>query len=195
MVLSKFHSEISSEFADEFIPYLYDHFNTDKSENDERHIKLQDLEKSIKTWAFIRSNEGKIVLDLSKCNQTYIRFKTNEMSRLLPETPEAKSGWNTGSHYYYEIVNRTGNSIFIQLSLSSKNITDNQREVCELINKISPSKYNKENWLWRIPLRTMKVDLADYPTKEELFSKLDKLLTEIINKQDKLINQFNRLMI
>jgi hypothetical protein len=101
------------------------------------------------------------------------------MSEILPDIPDAPSGWNTDNHYFYEIVNRNGKSMFIQLSLSSRNATVDFRTICDRINEHYPSKMQKDDWQWRIPFKSSTIDIAEELSKETIFADLDGCLKEI----------------
>ena len=114
---------------------------------------------------------GEIHFDSAKSTRNYIRFTTDAMSRILPDAPEAKSGWGTRNHYFYEIVNDVSNSIRnirIQFALSAENIPEELKETCEKINKSFPSKLQKTNWLWRCPFVTKRVSIPDNTPDEEI---------------------------
>ena len=120
--MAKFHAEWSAKIADAMIPYLVD-INSDADlspEKAEKNKALYILSSTIKEWAASRTEQGKITVDMGKCNRTYTRFRTTFMDGVIPDAPGTKSGWNTTNHYFYEVVNRTGKSLFVQLALSSK---------------------------------------------------------------------------
>lgn len=73
-----------------------------KEIDDER---THDVATIILKWAKIKESAGLIKIDLDNCSDTFCRFQTDAMTALLPDTPEAKSGWRTKNHYYYEVVN------------------------------------------------------------------------------------------
>lgn len=132
-----------------------------------------------KEWALSRSSEGKISVDVAKCNRSYTRFRTSFMDGIFPDAPGTKSGWNTENHYFYEIVNRTGKSAYIQLALSSKEMPEDQLETSDRINEFYPTKWNKEDWQWRTPFRTQTLEFEDLDDKEAIFTKLDTFLQDI----------------
>ena len=101
------------------------------------------------------------------------------MDELIPEVPGTKSGWNTENHYFYEIVNRTGKSAYIQFALSSRSMPEDQLETSDRINEFYPTKWDKEDWQWRTPFRTQNVEFDDLNHTEAIFAKLDSLLPEI----------------
>ena len=108
------------------------------------------------------------------------RFTTKAMSKIIPDTPDAVSGWNTPNRYFYEIVNSTGNSIYIKLAVSAKNATSSFIELSDKIYELNPAKLERKEWQWRTLFRTKIMRFSENPTKEEIFACLDKCLQEIL---------------
>jgi hypothetical protein len=113
------------------------------------------------------------------------------MTAILPDIPNAPSGWNTENHYFYEIVNRTGNGVYIQFALSSRNANAEFLSICERINEFYKAKKGKKNWQWRLPFRTKTVCISDDLSKEQIFEKLDECLEEIQNFERDLKNKLS----
>lgn len=179
--MAKFHAEWSAKIADAMIPYLVD-INSDADlspEKAEKNKALYILSSTIKEWAASRTEQGKITVDMGKCNRTYTRFRTNFMDGVIPDAPGTKSGWNTTNHYFYEVVNRTGKSLFVQLALSSKEMPIEQQEMSDRINEYYPTKFNKADWQWRTPFRTETCNFDDINDKQDVFAKLDICLQKI----------------
>ena len=178
--MAKFHAEWSSRIADAMIPYLSalgaEAISPDKAEKNRKLLQVSALAKE---WAASEAEKGLISFNINDCNQTYIRFRTPFMDELLPEAPGTKSGWNTTNHYYYEIVNQTGHSVYIQLAFSSKEMPQNQFELCERINNIYSSKNDKRHWHWRAPFRTETVCFDDLSNKDSVFTRLDENMQSI----------------
>lgn len=166
--MARFHAEWSDKICNAVIPYL--------QTEDETSAKLTELAGIFREWT--ASCEG-VNENLAKCNRTYTRFTTTGMSDILPDIPDAPSGWNTDNHYFYEIVNRTGTNAYIQFSISSRNATDEFLAICDRINKHYPAKFGKEDWQWRTPFKTTTIDIGDDLSKEDIFAKLDLCLKEI----------------
>lgn len=141
----------------------------------------------IKSWAIEKTDAGEIEVVLDKCGKSYIRFKTKVMSNILPDTEEANSGWNTKNHYFYEIKNIDGTGFLLSLALSSRNLSEEQREICNRINEHFPSRQQKENWQWRTPFATKVVKIDEETTEEKIFEQLDKKLEEIKAFEKKLV--------
>ena len=166
--MAKFHAEWSDKICDAVLPYL-------QNEND-ASTRLTDIAGILREWTVERDAVNEY---LAKCNRTYTRFTTSTMSEILPDIQDAPSGWNTDNHYFYEIVNRSGKSVFIQLAISSLNATEDFMTMCERINEHYPSKVQKEDWQWRAPFKTSTVEIAEVLSKEAIFAGLDECLKEI----------------
>ena len=179
--MAKFQAEWSAKIADAMIPYLAElgsiaESNPEKAEKKKALLQVFTLAKE---WAVSRSEKGLIAVDITKCNRSYIRFRTEYMDELLPDAPGTKSGWSTENHYFYEIVNRTGKSAYIQLALSSKEMPEDQLETSDRINEFYPTKYDKPEWQWRTPFRTETLEFEDLDDKDAVFAKLDSLIPVI----------------
>lgn len=144
-----------------------------------RPDKATELAEVIKNWAVEKTESGDIDVVLEKCGKSYIRFKTPYMSSIMPESDEPDSGWNTKNHYFYEIKNIEGKEFFIQLVFSSRNITDEQRVVCDKVNEHFPSRMQKENWQWRTCFVTKHSKVDEEMSEDKIYENLNKKLDEI----------------
>ena len=149
-----------------------------------------EISKVFTQWAAEATKRGEIEVVLDRCNKSYTRFVTREMSLILPDAPEAKSGWNTKNHYFYEICNRDSNEFYIQFALSAKNIPNELLETCNQINVHYPSKQNKLNWQWRLPFVTSKMYFEDDYSENNIFEKLDMCLKEVKAFEQNLLQKF-----
>lgn len=147
-----------------------------KDTEKENEVELTEIASILREWVVECKDANE---NLDKCNRTYTRFTTNNMSELIPDIHNAPSGWNTANHYFYEIVNRTGRTVYIQLSLSSRNATKEFLELCERINEYYPAKFPKEHWQWRSPFKTATIAVNKESSKEEIFARLDTCLEEV----------------
>lgn len=131
-------------------------------------------------WAEKKAAQGEIefVRDRSG-GKTYTRFKTQAMSEVLPDAAEAKSGWNTHNHYFYEIVNRSGEEFFIQFVVSGKDIPADLKATCERINGHFPSSVKKENWRWRVHFKTRRYKVGEELAEDKIFEQLNKCFEQI----------------
>lgn len=153
--------------------------------------RASDLAEIFRSWATQKMQNGELEVILDKCNKTYTRFKTKTMSELLPDAEEALSGWNTKNHYFYEICNNQGKQFLMQLSFSSKNISDELREMCNKINVYYPSKQQKENWQWRTPFSTKHVKVDEEISEDKIFEQLNKKFDEIKSFEAKIFELLN----
>lgn len=167
--MAKFHAEWSDKICNAVLPYLI--------EEDDDSIRLNDIAGILREWTVERSDVND---NLAKCNRTYTRFTTDGMTEILPNLPGATSGWNTDNHYFYEIINKTGKSVYIQLAISGKDITDEFRTTCDCINEFYPAKMSKDDWQWRIPFKTKTITFGETLSKEEIFEGLDECFEEIL---------------
>lgn len=147
-----------------------------KDTEKENEVELTEIASILREWVVACKDANE---NLDKCNRTYTRFTTNNMSELIPDIHNAPSGWNTANHYFYEIVNSTGRTVYIQLSLSSRNATKEFLELCERINEYYPAKFPKEHWQWRSPFKTATIAVNKESSKEEIFARLDTCLEEV----------------
>lgn len=166
--MAKFHAEWSDKICNAVLPYLQD--------SDDDSKRLMDIAGILRAWTVERSGVNE---NLAKCNRTYTRFTTDGMTEILPDIPDAPSGWNTDNHYFYEIINRTGSSVYIQLAISSRNAGDEFIAICDRINEYYPAKFDKEDWQWRTAFKTTTVEIEPELSKEAVYARLDECLTEI----------------
>ena len=165
--MAKFHAEWSDKICGAMLVYLLG----------AETLRMIEIAGIFREWASKRSDTH---INLVKCNRTYTRFTTDRLSAILPDIPNAPSGWNTDNHYFYELMNRTGKDAHIQLAISSHNIPDDFRAICDKLNQFYPAKMGKEDWAYRIPFRTKSFALADELKETEIYAALDECMEEII---------------
>ena len=90
--MAKFHAEWSDKICNAILPYLQN--------DDDATVRLTDIAGILREWTVERAAVNEY---LAKCNRTYTRFTTSTMSEILPDFPDAPSGWSTDNHYFYEI--------------------------------------------------------------------------------------------
>jgi hypothetical protein len=95
----------------------------------------------IQAWASIKDAAEEIHVDESERGRTYTRFTTDAVSKLLPDTTEANSGWGTRNHYFYKVVNAAGKEIHMQLALSSRGYLRNRGNCARESTSIFPSRF------------------------------------------------------
>ena len=182
--MAAFHAEMSYYILNAILPYI--------QIEDEANVRFNNIAAILREWAI---NNDNVIVNLSKCNRTYTRFTTRGMNAILPDLPNTPSAWNTDNHYFYEILNKTGKSVIIQLVISSQNITEEFRSICDQINSIYPAKNDKIDWQWRIPFKTSKITLGEEISKGDIFKGLDNCLKEIQAFEDDLNQRLESLQI
>lgn len=176
--MARFHAGWSDKICGAMLSYLLD-------END---IRLLDIAGIFRKWAVERAD---VNLNLAKCNRTYTRFTTAGMSEILPDIPDALSGWNTDNHYFYELVNRNGKDAYIQLAVSAKNGTEKFWTVCDKINHFYPEKLARGDWQWCTLFKTSVIKVPDDLSRETIFRCLDSCMEEILVFEADLAGKMN----
>ncbi len=166
--MAKFHAEWSERLCSLLLPYLVD--------ENSREVLLMRIAGALRRWAV---NRPKVKLNLAKSSRTNTCFTTKVMDELLPATPDAPGGWNTPDHYFYEIVNSDGKSVYIRLSLSSRNLTGELLTRCEKLNAVRSAGLIPEGWQWRVVFKSSPTPVADPIDEAKLFAGLDKCLDEV----------------
>lgn len=180
-LMARFHADWSNKLCNAMLPYLLK-----ESESKQRLTTIAGI---FREWTV---QQPDVKENLAKCSSTYTRFTTDKMSKILPDIPNAPSGWGTDNHYFYEIVNCTGTNFYIQLSISSRNIPDDFMAICNRINDFFPAKLGKkENWQWRTPFKTTRKSISNELSKDEIFSKLNQCFEEIEKFEDELAQKMN----
>lgn len=154
----------------------------------DRALQVAEL---FREWAIEKTEKKEIIVNLNKCNKTYIRFTTKEMSKVLPPSEEDIGGWNTPDHYFYELVIKDGKNYHFQLVISSINLSEEDRLTCDQIDQFRDSKKKKENWQWWTLYSTKTKKVEEELIKEKIFAQLDKGLAELKDFEKKLIESIN----
>ena len=166
--MAKFHARWSDAICNAVLPYL--------QSGDEQERRLSEIAGILREWTVIRPE---VKENLAKCNRTLTRFTTEQMSEIFPDIPDAPSGWGTDNHYFYEIVNRTGDKIHIQLALSARNATEDFRNLCDRVRALSFVRPRKDGWKWWTVFRTESVSIGETIEKAEIFEKLDQCMEQV----------------
>lgn len=150
--------------------------------------RIAHLTKLYKGWANEKATQGAFAFDESKCDDQFVRFTTDVMSGILPDAEEAKSGWETKNHYYYEIVNEKGKKVFMQFALSGKNMPDNLKRTCERINEHYPFMEPDEKWFWKQPFKTEAISVPLDMSDDEVLRIIDSQFAQTMEFENKLNN-------
>ena len=173
--MATFHAEWSDAICNAVLPYLQN--------EDELEQRLSEIAGILREWTVSRPE---VKDNLAKCNRTMTRFTTEQMSEIFPDLPGAPSGWGTENHYFYEIVNRTGDKVHIQLALSAQNATEDFLEICDRVSTLPFVRPRKDGWKWWTIFRTESMNISESVEKEEIFEKLDLCMEKVRTFEDEL---------
>lgn len=97
----------------------------------------------------------KIMFEEKNCDKHCTRFKTDLMSRILPDSDEPNSSWRTRNNYFYEIKVQDGGDgpeMRCQLCFDSQGLDGRRKEIYGKVNQnlqCLEEYANGKNW-WRI---------------------------------------------
>ena len=156
--------------------------------SDDENVDARDhVTALIMGWAGVKDETGEIHLNPDCCTKLFTRFTTDVMSRILPDAKDARSGWGTRNHYFYEIVNEDEGKLYLKMALSAENIPEDLKAICEIISEHFPPRRRGKNWRWRVPFSTKRVDVSK-STDEEVICILNDLYTEAMQFEKQLVD-------
>lgn len=156
--------------------------------SDDENVDARDhVTALIMGWAGVKDETGEIHLNPDCCTKLFTRFTTDVMSRILPDAKDARSGWGTRNHYFYEIVNEDEGKLYLKMALSAENIPEDLKAICEIISEHFPPRRRGKNWKWRVPFSTKRVDVSK-STDEEVICILNDLYTEAMQFEKQLVD-------
>lgn len=159
--------------------------------SDDENVDARDhVTALIMGWAGVKDETGEIHLNPDCCTKLFTRFTTDVMSRILPDAKDARSGWGTRNHYFYEIVNEDEGKLYLKMALSAENIPEDLKAICEIISEHFPPRRRGKNWKWRVPFSTKRVDVSK-STDEEVICILNDLYTEVMQFEKQLVDVMN----
>lgn len=128
----------------------------------DRAAQVRDV---IQNWADEKAKQGIIVHDRSWDTLTRVRFKTDFISRIIPDSVTANSGWKTHNHYFYEIVlDRKKVRFGMGLCFNSTNASGEEllafEKVCEALDTQLPDRP-----VWQY--HTLQLDKSKFTVKED----------------------------
>jgi uncharacterized protein with ParB-like and HNH nuclease domain len=182
--MAKFMAEWSKKYLDVILPILEERYGGYDPDNQKKQ-KIFDL---VTKWAQAKTDEELIEADFKHSSRSTIRFKTHQMSLLFPDT-ELLSDWGTRNHYFFEIMNKTGHSSYIQLCLNSKNLTADEKTFYERAIECSNSRTSVNGWIWRTIFRSETVDFEEDLSEQNVDEKLDTAFEDILQKQDEFLKR------
>lgn len=120
-----------------------------------------------------------ITIDVDHSSNSYLRFTTDNISKIIPAREENDGGWRSGHAYYYELKTDSSGWARVNLAFNSENTTDTQqagqKQIMDILNKY-PSTGKK--WKWFNPIGwTLDFDEGDEVLKDDLRKVLEEKLT------------------
>lgn len=156
--------------------------------SDDENVDARDhVTALIMGWAGVKDETGEIHLNPDCCTKLFTRFTTDVMSRILPDAKDARSGWGTRNHYFYEIVNEDEGKLYLKMALSAENIPEDLKAICEIISEHFPPRRRGKNWKWRVPFSTKRVDVSK-STDKEVICILNDLYAEAMQFEKQLVD-------
>ena len=177
-------------------------FQQDNNHGDQLEVGLDSLSVeshaieeriNILSKKFIEQKELLGKVRIGKCDDEYIRFTTDLMDGIIPESEDPTSGWETNKYYYYEISYE--DSKIVMCLTFSKHLTPDLLETCKKIHSIFPcieegriQKHN--NWKHTL-LVTNEEDTTDTDSDECINGILEKLFDRLMKLERQLVDELN----
>lgn len=119
-----------------------------------------------------------ITIDDDHSSNSYLRFTTDNISRLIPARDENDGGWRSGHAYYYELKTDSSGWARVNLAFNSESITpeqeSGQKKIMDILNKY-PSV--GAGWKWFNPIGwTLDFDEGDEILKDDFRKVLEEKL-------------------
>lgn len=142
---------------------------------------------------FIEQKELLGSVKIGKCDDDYIRFTTDLMDGIIPESEIPTSGWETKKYYYYEISYE--DSKIVMCLAFSKHLTPDLLKICKKIHSIFPcieeGRIQKSNNWKHTLLVTNEEDTTDSDSDECINGILEKLFDRLMKLERQLVDKLN----
>jgi uncharacterized protein with ParB-like and HNH nuclease domain len=118
-----------------------------------------------------------ITVDEEHSTNAYLRFTTDNISKIIPAREESDSGWRSGQAYYYQILTDATGQARVNIEFNSDNITEVQQagqiKIMNVFNKYPP----KKAWRWfRLTSWPLNFDEGDEVLKDDLRRVLEEVI-------------------
>lgn len=109
-----------------------------------------------------------ISLDEEHSTNSYLRFTTDGISKLIPAREESDGGWHSGQAYYYQVLTDATGQARVNIEFNSDDTNEVQRNgqsiVMDVLGKYPP----KKTWRWfRLATWSLNFDEGDEILKED----------------------------
>ena len=129
----------------------------------------------IEDWCKRKCENNELIYDPQFSNNTYTRFTTQTIRKLLPPLAVPVSGWKSNDIAFYEVVKRE-NYFKITLTVCSDNMTAQQRDACAKISKDLNRPDKKQDWRWKRIQNWNRHMISPDLQEEEYRSEVEKCL-------------------
>lgn len=147
----------------------------------EKTLTNETVKTIVKKWADEKAAKGEIEFDADFCCEKFIRYRTTEMTRLIPDNDSVLKNWNRPFHYCYEIDCKQ-TLIRLQLAFNYENILDATRNICEdVLDKYrmyTLAEHDSSRGYFR-RVCNFDMDIVDSTTEEEIFAIMDRLFYQM----------------
>lgn len=137
-----------------------------------------------------KENLGKVTV--GKCDEEYVRFTTNLMDGIIPESEDSTSGWKTNKYYYYEISYE--DSKIVMCLAFSKHLPKELLDICKRIEGIFPcidGRIQKNNSWRHTLLVTSEKAIASSDSDETINNTLESLFSHLMLLEQQLVGKLN----
>lgn len=136
----------------------------------------------IRKWASKQDEIGKLRVCTTIPSNSYLRFTTDTMSKILPDLPGKKSAWKTDNFYFYELCVRgeeltPEQSVWIVLTINKSNLPENLRITYNKINERFPQHGDGDDYCEHFSTRIIRISESAY--EEMIVHYLDELLEQL----------------
>ena len=141
-----------------------------------------------KEWCGKKAEEGKLFFTLENSQGRYVRFTTQAMNSIIPDSPDKLSPWKTHNFYFYEITNYN-NALYVQLYFYCKNISEEMKIAFEKLFSILGKGGLGQGY--KLAFKSTAFENKPEDTKESIESQLDIILDEINAFEADILNKWN----
>ena len=92
------------------------------------------------------------------------------------------------SDYYYEIHQISEEKFRMQFVVSSKNLSEQNQRVCDILDQYFYNKKKKEDWQWRTYYATSNKKVSDELSKQQIYKALDDLWKELKRNEENIVS-------
>jgi len=141
---------------------------------------------------FVEQKEMLGKVTVGKCDEEYIRFTTNLMDGIIPESDAPTSGWETNKYYYYEISYE--DSKIVMCLAFSEHLPLELLGICKRIHEKFPcidGRIQKNNRWKHTLLVTSETAITSSDSDETINNTLESLFSHLMLLEQQLVDKLN----